>query len=256
MRIGILQCDSVRPELQPRFGDYPDMFMSLLTTERVQPQFEVYDLTRDCFPGSPDECEAWLVTGSKWCVNDDEPWIDRAHEFVLDCHRQAHPLVGICFGHQMVARALGGRVERAAVGWGAGLHTAWIQQQRPWMQPAQETLSLLVSHQDQVAEAPAELQRLAGHDFCPYDIFQLGNHILTLQGHPEFPVEYSRRLIEIRWEQIGPEQAQAALDSLAQPPDRAIAAEWILRFIEQAMAAKPASAGRMKGCDRPKEDAE
>ncbi|MDZ7829628.1 MAG: GMP synthase [Halofilum sp. (in: g-proteobacteria)] len=256
MRIGILQCDSVRPELQPRFGDYPDMFMSLLTTERVQPEFRVYDLTRDRFPASLDECDAWLVTGSKWCVNDGEPWIERAHELVMELHRQKRPLIGICFGHQMVARALGGRVERAAVGWGAGLHTANIHEQRPWMQPARETLSLLVSHQDQVTEAPAELQRLAGHDFCPYDMFQLGDHILTLQGHPEFEVEYSRTLIELRRDQIGAEQAQAALDSLARAPDRAVAAEWIHRFIEHAMAATPGPADTMRGSERPKEDAE
>jgi len=250
MRVGILQCDSVRPELQPRFGDYPDMFRSLLTTERVQPEFRVHDLTRDRFPGSVDECDAWLVTGSKWCVNDGEDWIEQAHRFVLEVHRQTRPLVGICFGHQMVARALGGRVERAEVGWGAGLHTARIIEHRPWMQPARETLSLLVSHQDQVTEPPPELECLATHDFCPYDMFQLGDHILTLQGHPEFDPEYSRTLIEIRREQIGAEQAQAALASLSTSPDREIAAEWIHRFLEHAMAAGSGTADTMGKFER------
>ena len=234
MRLGILQCDSVRPELQPRFGDYPDMFRALLTTERVQPDYAVYDLTRNRFPASADECDAWLITGSKWGVNDGEEWIERAHEFVQELHAGRYTLIGICFGHQMVARALGGRVERAAAGWGAGLHTARIIDPRSWMQPSRDELSLLVSHQDQVTDPPAGVQHLAEHDFCRYDMFQIGDHILTFQGHPEFPVDYSRALIEIRWDVLGPERAQAALDSLAQPPDAAIAAEWIHRFIEAA----------------------
>ena len=234
MRLGILQCDAVRPELQQRFGDYPDMFRALLTTERVQPQYRVFDLTRDRFPATLEECDAWLITGSKYGVNDGEPWIERAHELVRALHAQRRTLIGICFGHQMVARALGGRVERAAGGWGAGLHTARIYEQRPWMQPERRELSLLVSHQDQVIELPPGVQHLAGHEFCPYDMLQVDGHILTLQGHPEFPVGYSRALIELRWDQIGPERARAAADSLAVEPDAAVAAEWIHRFIEQA----------------------
>jgi len=239
MRLGILQCDSVRPELQSSFGDYPDMFRALLTTERVQPDYRVYDLTCDRFPASADECDAWLITGSKWGVNDGEDWIERAHEFVRALHEQRRTLIGICFGHQMVARALGGRVERAAGGWGAGLHTARIYERRPWMQPGRRELSLLVSHQDQVTEPPPGAQHLAGHDFCPYDMFQLGDHILTLQGHPEFPVGYSRALIELRWQEIGPERAESAMQSLATAPDAAVAAEWIHCFIEQAGGARP-----------------
>lgn len=237
MLLGILQCDSVRPELQPRFGNYPDMFRQLLTTERVQPEYRDYDLTQGIFPASVDECDAWLITGSKWGVNDGEPWIERGHEFVRALHEARRPLVGICFGHQMVARALGGRVERAAAGWGAGLHTARIHETRPWMQPQRQELSLLVSHQDQVSEPPPGAQVLAGHDFCPYDMFQIDDHILTFQGHPEFPTDYSRTLIDLRRDVIGAERAQASLASLTRPPDAPIAAEWIHRFLEKAAGA-------------------
>ena len=251
MLLGILQCDSVRPELQPRFGDYPDMFRALLTTERVQPDYRVYDLTRDRFPASADECDAWLITGSKWGVNDGEDWIERAHDFVRELHGARRTLIGICFGHQMVARALGGRVERAAAGWGAGLHTARILERRPWMQPPRRELSLLVSHQDQVVEPPPGIQHLAGHDFCPFDMFQIGQHILTFQGHPEFPTEYSRALIELRYDLMGAERAQAALDSLVQAPDAAIAAEWIHRFIEAAADAGDPATDTIRAHDVP-----
>lgn len=246
MRLGILQCDSVRPELKPRFGDYPDMFRALLTTERVRPDYRDYDLTRGEFPASVDECDAWLITGSKWGVNDGEEWIEHAHEFVRALHAGRHTLIGICFGHQMVARALGGRVERGPGGWGAGLHTARILERRAWMQPERDELSLLVSHQDQVSEPPPDVQHLAEHAFCPYDMFQIGEHILTFQGHPEFPVEYARALIELRYQEIGPERAQAALESLARPPDGAIAAAWIHRFIEAAAGVEAAATDRME----------
>jgi putative intracellular protease/amidase len=108
MRLGILQCDSVRPELQPEFGDYPDMFQRLLTTEAVQPEFRVYNLTAGEFPESPDECDAWLFTGSKWSVYDPDEWIQRAHEFARELHASRRPTVGICFG-QALHQALGNR---------------------------------------------------------------------------------------------------------------------------------------------------
>lgn len=247
MRLGILQCDSVRAGLQPRFGDYPDMFRALLTSERVQPEFRAYDLTRDGFPTALDECDAWLITGSKFGVNDGDAWIERAHELVRELDAERRPLIGICFGHQMVARALGGRVEQ--VGWGAGLHTALVRERRPWMRPEASELALLVSHQDQVTAPPARVQHLAGHDFCPYDMFQVDGHILTFQGHPEFATEYSRALIELRREELGEERARAALESLARAPDAAVAADWIHRFIECSGVGDPVRADTIEHRD-------
>lgn len=249
MQLGILQCDSVRPELQPEFGNYPDMFQRLLTTERVQPEYRIYDLSQDQFPRSPDECDAWLITGSKRSVYEPEPWIERAHQLVRELDAERRPLVGICFGHQMIARALGGAVEKASAGWGVGVHTSRIIEPRPWMQPGRERLSLLVSHQDQVIEPPARACHLAGHDFCPYDMFQIDDHILTFQGHPEFCHGYSRAMIELRREQIGADTARAGLDSLAQPADADVAAEWIHRFIERAAAGRAVDADTMRAHD-------
>lgn len=254
MRLGILQCDSVRPHLQPEFGDYPQMFERLLTIAPGQPEYRVYDLTRDEFPASVDECDAWLITGSKRSVYEGDAWIERAHEFVRELHTARRPLIGICFGHQMVARALGGRVDAAAAGWGTGRHVSYVMRPKPWMDPPREQLALLVSHQDQVKEPPPGAEILAGHDFCPYDMFQVGDHILTFQGHPEFEPGYSRALIELRREQIGPEHAEPALASLTQPLDSPVAAQWIWRFIDQAAAAGADSADTMRRHDRPEEN--
>lgn len=235
MHLGILQCDSVRTELQPAFGDYPDMFRTLLTTETLAPAFRVYDLTHDVFPASLDQCDAWLFTGSKWSVYDAEPWIARAHELVRTLHEERRPTVGICFGHQLVARALGGRVEKAAAGWGVGVHTIRIREQRPWMEPARRTLSLLVSHQDQVLELPPGAELLAEHAFCPYDMFQIGDHILTFQGHPEFTRDYSRATMEHRRAIIGDTTFAEGTASLAAGIEPGVAAAWIHGFLERAL---------------------
>lgn len=234
MRIGILQCDSVREDLQPAFGDYPDMFRQLL--HRVDPglEFRIHDLTRGEAPASLDACDAWLFTGSKWSVYDDQEWIVHAHELARRLHAAQRPTIGICFGHQLVASALGGRVDKAPAGWGVGVHTTRLLGQRPWMQPERRSLSLVVSHQDQVMELPPGAALLAGHEFCPHAILQIGEHVLTFQGHPEFPKAYSRATMEQRRELVGEDVYREGVASLSAPIEEDVAATWILRFLEGA----------------------
>lgn len=230
MRLGILQTDSVRPELRKTFGDYPDMFERRFRALAPDLEFRTWNLPADEFPDSIDDADAWLITGSKWSVYDSEEWIARAHEFVRELHAARRPILGICFGHQLVARALGGEVEPAGA-WGVGVHTARIHEQPSWMQPALPTISMLVSHQDQVTKAPAEARILAGHSFCPNDMMQIDDHILTFQAHPEFEPGYSRALIELRREQIGEETYREGLASLNSPIQGDIATAWMLRFL-------------------------
>ena len=229
--LGILQCDSVRPALRPRFGDYPDMFRGLLRIDAERPAFRVYDMPNGQFPAALDECDAWLFTGSKWSVYDEDAWIARAHDIARSLHAERRPTVGICFGHQLIARALGGEVARADVGWGVGVHTTRLNERRPWMEPLRGELSLVVSHQDQVLEPPSEATPLASHDFCPYDMLQIGEHILTFQGHPEFSRDYSRAMMEQRREVIGEPTFTAGVASLSQTIEPEVAASWIHRFL-------------------------
>lgn len=239
MHIGILQCDSVDSNLQPQFNDYPDMFQRLLTSDPVRPQptFRVYDLTAGQFPQSVAECDAWLITGSKWSVNDRDDWISRAHEFVRQLHAQRRPTVGICFGHQLISRALGGTVEKAAVGWGVGVHTVNVDQQRPWMTPQHDALSLLVSHQDQVIEPPAGAVQLAGHAFCPHGMLEIDGHMLTMQGHPEFPKGYARAVMDKRRDTLGESVYQEGIASLEQSIDPDVVARWVRNFLAGASEA-------------------
>lgn len=234
MRLGILQCDSVNPDLRNEYGDYPDMVRALMTEVDPGIEFRVYDLPSGEFPQSTDECDAWITTGSKWSVYDPDDWIADAHELVRALHTDRRLMIGICFGHQLIARALGGSVEKSDRGWGVGVHTTRILEQRDWMQPTARHLSLLVSHQDQVMTLPENAVLLAGHDFCPYDMFQIGEHILTFQGHPEFRPDYARALLNLRREQVGETTWREAIASLDSRIDRTVAATWIRQFLAQA----------------------
>ena len=238
-RLGLLLCDHVMPDLQPQFGDYPEMFQNLFGEVVPDLHYKVYDLTAMEFPASLQECDAWLFTGSKWSVYEDEPWIHRARELALRLHQEEKPLIGICFGHQLIAEALGGKVAKSESGWGVGVHKAQILQEQTWMMPGLEELKLLVSHQDQVVKLPAGAQRLAGHEFCPNDILQIGNTTLTFQGHPEFTSGYSKALMEKRQQILGEKVFSTGMQSLQSEPDKLEAAEWILTFLISALFPTP-----------------
>lgn len=234
-KLGILQCDRVAPDLVEHYGDYPEMFRNLFDSVLPGLDYASYDLTQNHFPGKLDECDAWLFTGSKWSVYDDELWIKRARELAYALHRAQCPLIGICFGHQLIAEALGGKVAQSGKGWGVGAHTARIDQFAPWMTPARSSLKLLVSHQDQVIDLPEKAQRLASHPFCYNDIVQFGDTTLTFQGHPEFTKGYSRDLMNKRKSTLGEDTHRVGLESLEGALDEAVAAQWLITFLQQAI---------------------
>jgi len=237
MHIGILQCDSVSSSLQTVYGDYPDMHRRLLTSNAMhfELKFYIYDLTASQFPDTSSECDAWLITGSRWSVLDNDLWIAHALQFVQQLHAERRPLVGICFGHQLISQALGGKIGKADVGWGVGVHTIDILERKRWMEPYREKISLLVSHQDQVIKPPTEAMLLASHPFCHYDMLAIDDHILTLQGHPEFPRGYARALMDKRRDRIGESTYNEGVASLEKPTDADVVGGWILRFLGDAL---------------------
>jgi GMP synthase-like glutamine amidotransferase len=225
--IGLLQCDHVRPEFLPIAGDYDAMFRRWLPGE-----WRVYDVTRGERPAAIDECDAYVATGSRASVYDREPWIGAFAELVRELHETRAPFLGVCFGHQMIGHALGGRVARSPRGWGVGVHRFAVSAREPWMEPPAGSFGLLMSCQDQVEELPPDAVVLAGNDHCPVGMFRCSS-LLGLQGHPEFPVEYARAVMCSRRERIGPERVDSALATLEGRTDPDTVAAWVRRFFSK-----------------------
>ncbi len=232
MKLGILKTDAVRPEWVPEFGEYPDMFVALLSSQDPDLEFVVYDVEEGVYPEDIDEVDAYLITGSKSSVYEDKPWIHALMEFVRLLDSRHKKLVGICFGHQVVAQALGGRTEKSPKGWGVGLHTHRFSELPTWHDQGEPGFDILVSHQDQVVENAPGATVLAGSDFCENAVCQIGEHILTFQGHPEFLPDYSREIMTFRREMIGEGVYETGMASLRDDPQGARVARWILDFLK------------------------
>jgi GMP synthase (glutamine-hydrolysing) len=235
MRIGLLVCDHVRPEFLGISGDYDDMFRRLFA-DHEEVEVVAYDAVNGELPAGPGEADAWLTTGSRHSVNDDQPWIRELEGFVQDVAAAGVPFVGICFGHQLIAKALGGSVVKSDRGWGVGMKEVELKEDLGWG----DSYRVLTSYQDQVDSLPPGAEILGWNDHCPVSVMGVGSTILGIQGHPEFEPAYSQALMESRRGTVIPaETIDAGLDSLADEPDGAKLAEWILEFVSGALAHRP-----------------
>jgi len=232
MKIGILETDILDKNIKEKFGSYPDMFEKLLRSVDNNLQFRTYQVINFEYPLIIDECDAYLITGSKFSAYDDELWITRLKNYVVSLVHHQKKLIGICFGHQVIAQALDGRVERSDKGWGVGQFSSRILSCKNWMLPSMDYFSLLVSHQDQVVKLPDRAEVVAGNDFCPNSGFIISNHVLTFQGHPEFNSEYLQYIMDKRRSDIGEEKCANAMHSLKNSVDSSLVAQWILNFLK------------------------
>jgi GMP synthase-like glutamine amidotransferase len=234
--IAILRTDEVLPQFVGRHGDYPDMFAALLeqaAAKRKPPvrlKLTTYDARHSQLP-EPDSHPAYLITGSRLSVYDDEPWIGVLADFMEDVLRAGGKVIGICFGHQLMAHFFGGLTEPAEKGWAVGVQENRIVSAEPWMENGVERLNLISSHKDQVTRLPDGAKLIATSDFCPVGGFVMGDQVLTLQGHPEFEKAYSRDLMVMRREMLGEETFRLGVASLDRETDDERVGEWILNFV-------------------------
>ncbi|AWN73995.1 GMP synthase [Legionella anisa] len=231
MKIGILQCDQVVPELISLHGTYSEMYIKLLHQAEPNLIFTVYDVCHGELPAHIDAEDAYIITGSRYGVNDGFSWITALEELVRCLHAERKKVVGICFGHQLIAKALGGKVIQSPKGWGIGMSVNKITQHKSWMVPSLGALNLLVSHQDQVVVLPPEAEILAASDFCPFYMLQIRDNLFTVQGHPEYSKNYIQALIEIRKHKLSKELVDQCLKSLQQHCDDRAFSSWIVKFL-------------------------
>ncbi len=223
MLIGILETGLAPEALRERSGSYPDMFARLLGPYDFE--FRTWSVVQMRFPDSVFDAEGWLITGSRHGAYEDLPFIRPLEALIRRAVEEAIPVVGICFGHQIVARALGGRVEKFDGGWAVGPQAYDF---------GGETLTLNAWHQDQVIEPPAEAEIIATHPFCPYAGLRYGDRALTVQAHPEFDDGFLEGLIEARGRGLVPDdRLEAALDRLGRKNDADVIAARIAQFFLQ-----------------------
>ena len=233
MRIGLLGCDDVAEHLKSIAGGYRDMFEALLAPHIPNLELVWFDAINGALPENPGVCDAYICTGSRYSVYESRDWILRLHAHVRELAVAQKPFVGVCFGHQVLAQALGGEVARAEQGWGAGILEMNVVQSEAWMQPPLERCRLQYMHADQVQRLPPHSEVLATAAHCPVAMFRVNRTMLGIEGHPEFPAPYAGALIEARKERIGADRSEAALASLRGPADSDAVARWMANFLRQ-----------------------
>ena len=233
MRIGILQCGQAPDELKHDLGDYPDMFVRLLDGRGFT--FRTWHVEEMAFPEGIHDADGWLLTGSRHGAYEDHPFIPVLEAFIRDAYRAGVPMVGICFGHQIIAQAMGGRVEKAASGWGIGRHVYDVDGLGP--------VALTAWHQDQVTEVPDGAEVVASSAFCPAAALRYGDSALTIQAHPEVGHDVTEAFLGL----VAGDPAypgallDQARDGLARPLDTTPVVDWLADFLSAAAATETRS---------------
>ncbi len=246
MLIGILVTGTVNAALVPRHGEYPPMFEALLSPADPGLSYRTYAALDGALPASPAECDAWLVTGSKHGVYDDLPWIEPLKAFLRAARAAGRPIVGICFGHQILAEALGGRAAKSGKGWGAGVHDYQVVHRPGWMADAPDSFAIHAMHQDQVTAIPEDATVLAASPFCEFAMLAYGDpeapDAISIQPHPEFDEDYARALVERRTGVVIPAACgAAALASFGRAVNQQDFARWCVDYLRAATARRNAA---------------
>ena len=236
LKVCILDNDNLDPSVADTYVSYGAMTEKMFAAAGVSWQFERFNTTLGHYPDDFDAYDAVLLTGSKADSFSDEPWVRTLRERVGGLLRQRKTLLGICFGHQLIAYCLGADVGRAPQGWGMGrMSYEWVGPQplKPDAVDAASTLNLLASHQDQVLTLPAGATLLARSDFCPIAAYAIDDHVFCVQPHPEFVEVYSAWLLQKRPEAVSAERRSTVRAELALAHDGLDVARYMRSFVER-----------------------
>lgn len=240
MKVGILETGTVPSGLAERHGAY-DAMMARLLGEGFET--ETFRAWRGEVPARPELCDGYLITGSSAGVYEAHAWIAPLAAFLVAA-RGRRPLVGICFGHQMLAHAFGGRVEKSERGWGLGLHRYRIAGQPAWAAGG-DTFAIPASHQDQVVALPPGARAVAASAFTPFAALAYAGDALSFQGHPEFEPAFAKDLLDaVHRDRLPAADLRTHAASLDAPNDRARVGGWIRSFLQAAAERGRPASGR------------
>lgn len=228
--IGILVTGRPPADLAERYGGYDAMMRRMLGDGY---RYRSYDVANGEGPARPHDHAAYIITGSAAGVYDPLPWIEPLQGFIRAAHRRAK-LVGICFGHQIMAQALGGQVEKSSKGWGLGLHRYDIVGRANWMDQDAAAMAGAATHQDQIVVPPPQARVLASSAFTPFAALSYtGEDAISVQFHPEFQDDFAAELLGVLRPRLADSSlVDRALASLNAPGDAPRVAAWIRRFLD------------------------
>ncbi len=230
-KINLLLCDTFPGLLPESIPSHESMFFDLFRPINPDLTFDICRVLEGELPEQLETDTLYLIPGSNNAAYDDLPWIFTLQDWIRKAAARKVPLVGICFGHQLIAQALGGCVERFPGGWGVGIREMGVLDADLLPYFPDRKMRLIVNHHDQVTRLPEGAIPIATSDFCRYEGFRIGHHILTFQGHPEFTVDYERHLILNHAENEDATVKQRALETLVTlRPQGNIVAKFLIGF--------------------------
>lgn len=226
MKIGILVCGHAIPEVAETHGDYANWFETLLDGNGFE--FVHYDVESMEFPSDIHDCDGWLITGSRHGAYEDHAFIPPLEDFIRKAYAAPVPIVGVCFGHQIIAQALGGIVEKYDGGWAVG--------RQEYQFDGHGDIALNAWHQDQVMQLPKDAQVIAGNDFCKNAGLVYGDRIFSVQPHPEFSNPIMAQYVELRRNPdiYDPDMMDRAAEYTKIDNDEMVLARDIAKFFLQA----------------------
>ena len=224
-KIGVLITGHVREELVEAYGEYGSFFELLIGSDGFE--FQDYFVVDQEFPASVNECDAYVISGSAHGAYEDHAFIPPLEEFIRDAYAANVPLVGICFGHQIMAQALGGKVVKFDRGWGLGVHDYEID-----LGNGPEPIRVNAVHQDQVVELPKDARVIGSSPFCENAAIAYQDKAISFQPHPEFGPDFMNDLIEVRRGlTFSDELSNDAINTLGTSVDNGRIADYIRNFL-------------------------
>lgn len=234
MHIAVLDANTDRSAFAARHPDEAGKFGDLMAGVAPDWRFTGFKVDDGVFPGTLAGFDGLVVSGSPASANDPDPWVDRLMDLLRSAHGQGMPMFGACFGHQAIARALGGRVGRNRQGWVLGRAETDNHSPAPWMDQAPAQSAHHAAHTEQVVELPPGARLLGGRADCVAGHLAVGNRVFTTQYHPEITVPFMDDLIGVMVPKLSEVELATARDSMGRSYDHQLFARWIKGFFDQA----------------------
>ncbi|MGP9765917.1 glutamine amidotransferase [Halomonas sp. AOP13-D3-9] len=214
----IIKTGDAFPEVVDQHGDFETLFEKQLSTALpAHLDLQVWDATRQ--PSAPDlkALAGIVITGSHSMVSEAEPWSEALKPWLQEALANETPMLGVCYGHQLMAAAFGGVSDYHPAGRESGTRTVRLTQagqQDPLFRQLPESFSAHLTHAQSVMQAPHGCTVLAHNSHDAHQALRYGPRQWSVQFHPEFTAPVMRAYLE---------RQRAALRDQGEEPDTLLA---------------------------------